>query len=83
MSLPSCDLKRVRKLKVGNRLVDVERLVDYPAVHFYHNADFMTLHASDPKVKDHYWEVALRYKKLLTISDISFKRIAHEPFGIQ
>jgi hypothetical protein len=75
MSLPSCNLERVLALKVGDKLGDVERIVGYPAVRYYYGADFLTLHASDPKVDAYYWEVALKNGTEATISDISFKKI--------
>ena len=66
------------ELKVGDRLVDVERIVGYPAVQYYYGANFLTLHASDPKARGYYWEVALRHGTDSTISDISFKKVETE-----
>jgi hypothetical protein len=79
MSLPSCNLERVLALKVGDKLGDVERIVAYPAVHYYYGADFLTLHTSDPTIDSYYWEVALKQGSEATISDISFKKITIKP----
>jgi hypothetical protein len=79
MSLPCCKIERVLELKVGDKIGDVERIVGYPAVHYYYGADFLTLHTSYPKAKGYYWEVALRRGEDSSISDISFKKISIEP----
>jgi len=78
VSLPVCKLERVLKLKVGDKIGDIERIVGFPAVQYYYGADFLTLHTSDPEVEGFYWEVAIR-KNGSFISDISFKKIPIKP----
>ena len=78
ISLPSCDLERVQKLRTGDNLDDVERIVGNPAIHYYSGADFAILHTSDPGEKGFYWEVALRHGSDRRITDISYKRIPFE-----
>ena len=75
VSLPSCNMDRVKRLKVGDGLDDVESIVGHTAVPFYDQNDFSILHISEPAQVDYYWEVALRHGEGQTITDISFKRI--------
>ena len=76
VSLPSCSMDRVRKLKIGDNLDSVQGIVGHPAVPFYYQKDFSILHTSDSSDSEYYWEVALQHGDGKLITDISFKKIS-------
>ena len=76
VSLPSCSLERVKKLKIGDSLDSVQTIVGHLAVPYYDQKDFSILHTPDLADSDYYWEVALLHGEGNEITDISFKKIS-------